>query len=157
MTRMTKQQAEAVIQRDDSLDLVLYECMEIMKQDTKWGMDRDGKMTELYPHPIVSREAHRVSGVKYLPHKSYYLPEVLLERLIVLEDEIEKVNKPRAVRAGKLGRPSKHTADEVKQWVELRKQGATLGRIAKAFQTTQSTVSNNLTKYYAEQEAKQNG
>lgn len=80
--RETAQQSDAVIRREDSLDLVLFECMEIMRKPTRWGIDINNNIIELYPHPIVKREAYRVDGIEYLPHKSYNLPDVLLERLI---------------------------------------------------------------------------
>lgn len=85
--RFTKVKAEAEIvrQREDRLDNILFECLEIMKRPEKWAIDRQGNFITVYPHPIVNREANRLK-VKYLPHKSISLPEVLLERLIYWED-----------------------------------------------------------------------
>jgi hypothetical protein len=80
-----KAEAEKVRQYEDRLDNVLFECMEIMKRPGKWAIDRQGNFITVYPHPIVNREANSLK-VKYLPHKSYNLPEVLLERLIYWED-----------------------------------------------------------------------
>jgi hypothetical protein len=79
-----KAEAEKVRQYEDRLDNILFECMEIMKRPEKWAMDRQGNFITVYPHPIVNREANSLK-VKYLPHKSYNLPEVLLERLIYWE------------------------------------------------------------------------
>ncbi|HDX9655145.1 TPA: hypothetical protein ROY23_005712 [Bacillus wiedmannii] len=79
--RITKAEAEIVRQREKRLDNVLFKCLEIMKMPEKWEMAKDGNMITVYPHPIVKREGYRVDGIQYLPNKSYYFPDVLLERL----------------------------------------------------------------------------
>jgi hypothetical protein len=152
-----QQQNETVIARENKHDNILYKCMEIAKLPTKWGVDKDNNICILYPHPIVAREAIRIDGIEYKPYKTYLLPEVLLERLVVLEDEIEAYvmaqAKPKAVSTGKVGRPCKHTSDEVREWVQLKESGVSFTKIAEQYNTSQGTVSNYVKKYKAEQEA----
>lgn len=150
MAKVTAEQ-EKVIRREDSLDNVYFQCLEIMRMPDKWSIDKDGNIIIVYPHPIVSREAYRVEGINYLPHKSYYLPDVLLERHLYWEEILAKeVKKTKAPKARKQGRPIKHTAESVKEWIELREQGLTFQQIGAIVGAKGSTVSFYIKKYCQE-------
>jgi hypothetical protein len=152
MTKLTadkKAELEKVMRREDSLDVVYFQCLEIMRMPEKWSIDKDGNIIIVYPHPIVSREAYKVDGIKYLPHKSYYLPDVLLERHIYWKD-ILAVGKKTKAKTKKKGRPTKHTAEEAKAWQELKEQGLSLHKIGEMVGAKASTINYYIKKYCQE-------
>lgn len=169
MRTNTKAEQEIVKQREDRFDNVLFQCLEIMKMPEKWAMDKDNNIITVYPHPIVKREGYRVEGIQYLPHKSYHLPNVLLDRLFYWESltmityfkdavkhvpikkkrgrkpKVKDVNAPAVV-----GRPKKYTPQDVMQWVELREQGLSLREIAEITGVPQQSLSYYTRKYMSE-------
>lgn len=145
--RMTKAEAEKIRMYEDRLDLLLFQCMEIAKRPVKRGMSAQADFIDLYPHPIVNRECTQIVKVEYKPYKSYLLPAPLLERLAVLEEDIEKAekkakreSKAKAKAKAKLGRQSNHSIETVKEWTELREQGVTLKEIPKQYDTKATVV-----------------
>lgn len=132
--------------RNAKLDKVLKKCIAVMEMPEKWAMDQANKMNIVYPHPIVAREAYRVSGIQYLPHKSYMLPDVLLERLIYWE-EVEEA-KPRLIKGKAVV-----TEDNVQRWQDLRMQGKTYKEIAEITGVKIYTVTDKLSKLKAFKEA----
>lgn len=176
MAKVTAEQ-EKVIRREDSLDNVYFQCLEIMRMPDKWSIDKDGNIIIVYPHPIVSREAYRVEGINYLPHKSYYLPDVLLERHLYWDEILtpKQKGRPKKVRVTKtmnlknvkpvkilapkpkkdkgvkpLGRPTKYTINDAMAWFEKRKQGLTYRDISELTGVPDSTISHYIKKYFQE-------
>ncbi|MBM7691147.1 hypothetical protein JOC77_000552 [Peribacillus deserti] len=138
-TRYVKAEAELVRQREDRLDNILFECLEIMKMPEKWAIDRQGNFNIVYPHPMVKREANRIEGIQYLPHKSYNLPIVLLERLLYWEE----ITKGIALKGNR--KPyTKVTPNMVAEIVKLREQGLTMGKIAKQVGVSEHSVRHYL-------------
>ncbi|WP_349346273.1 HTH domain-containing protein [Priestia megaterium] len=149
LTRTEKKQlAEEQMRHEDMLDNRMYDALQVMAQPTKWGMDREGNFTELYPCPVFQNG--RVSGVEYRTTKAVELPEELLERLCILEDEIEalapKVKAPKGV-----GRPSKFSSEDSVKMLELRKQGVTYTELGEMFGVSGTTVSNYIRKHNRKQ------
>jgi hypothetical protein len=103
MTRMTKQQEkDAVYHWENKMDNLLYDCLEITKNmPTKWGIDKNNNMCILYPVPTFNQDC-TIKGIEYVPHKAMYLPDILSERLEILEDEIEAVNAPKKRKSRRL-------------------------------------------------------
>jgi hypothetical protein len=145
----TKAEAEKVKQYEDRLDNVLFECMEIMKRPEKWAIDRQGNFTIVYPHPIVNREANRIEGVKYLPHKSYYLPDVLLERQRYWEDLI----KGTKVKDGERKPYTKVTPAMVAEILRLIDRGLAFTKIAKQVGVSDYSVKKYTTQHQEQTEA----
>ena len=145
MTKKTnKTELEIVTFRNSRLDKVLKDCLSVMEMPKKWSIDKDGKIIHVYPHPIVTREAYRVKGIQYLPHKSFMLPDVLLERLIHWEEVQENW-----VVKGK----NDITQDDVLKWQELRMQGKSYTKIAEMAGVTAGVVSYRLKKLQVSTEA----
>ncbi|MBU8690575.1 helix-turn-helix domain-containing protein [Priestia megaterium] len=139
-----KQQAEAQMRHEDLLDNRLYDALQVMSKPAKWGMNKDGSFTELYPCPVF--KDGRVSGVEYRTNKAVELPEELLERLCILEDELEalapKVKAPKQIK----GRPAKFSHEDATKMIELREQGVTYSELAEMFGVSGTTVSNYIRK-----------
>jgi len=147
--RPTKVEMEIVTQREDRLDNILFECLEIMKRPEKWAIDRQGNFVNVYPHPIVYREAHKIEGVEYLPHKSYKLPAVLLERLVYWEDLTKGETKVKGKRGYKQQTGSRKpytrvTPAMVTEIVTLRGQGLSLSLIGEQVGVSEYTVNRYL-------------
>ena len=144
-------QKEAVAKREDRLDVVYFECLEIMKMPEKWKVGKRGNIIAVYPHPIVSREAYRVEGIQYLPHKSYYLPEVLMARHIYWEDLLNNDAKPDVARIAKTRKPIKTkvvVTEELRaEIVRMANSGIPSKEIAEAVGASRTTVNNYIRKH----------
>lgn len=154
-TKLTKKEQEGAVRHyEDILDNTLYAVLEIAKLPTKWGMDLQGNMLELFPHPIVNRESTKVTGIVYKPYKNYMLPELLLDRLAVLEDEIAKANSKSIVEGKtKVIKHFKCDIELVREWVELREQGLTYLMIGDKYGLKHSIINYQVKKYKKAQEA----
>jgi hypothetical protein len=150
MAKIKKSEEDIVMQRENRLDNLLFECMEIMRSPEKWAVDGQGNIINVYPHPIVEREAREIKEIVYKPHKSYYLPDVLLERAIywegILEQAKKKAHRTTAKGTKVIGRPKKYSEAQAIEWAELREQGLTLAEIAKQSGAKPSTVSYYVNK-----------
>lgn len=146
LTRTEKKQlAEAQMRHEDLLDNRLYEALEVMAQPTKWGMNREGNFTELYPCPVF--KDGRVSGVEYRTNKAVELPEELLERLCILEDELEALAPKVKAPKQSVGRPAKFSPEDALVLLQLREDGVTYSELAEMFGVSGTTVTNYLKKY----------
>ncbi|WP_182006113.1 helix-turn-helix domain-containing protein [Priestia aryabhattai] len=131
--------AEEQMRHEDLLDNRLYEALEVMEMPTKWGMNREGDFTELFPCPVF--KDGRVSGIEYRTTKAVELPEELLERLCLLEDEIEGVvTQP-------TNSPNKFTPEDAVKMLELREQGVTYREIGEMINVSINTVKNYVKKH----------
>lgn len=137
------------IRHEDMLDNRLFEVLEVANMPEKFGVTKDNEIITLYPVPIF--KGIRVIRVEYQTNKSFVLPEALLERICILEDEIEAVNKEMEKKAPKnpapKGRPSKFIPEDAVKMLELKEQGLSYKEIAEMFGTTAITVSNYMRKH----------
>ncbi len=142
-TRTKEQEQEIVRSREDTLDVRLFEVMEIVKMPEKWSVDSRHNIITVYPHPVITREG-RVKGVEYMSTKfslSTQLPHVLAERYSKLQKDIAETYKTR------YGKHSMYIDD----WLELVSQGYKLKQIAELYNIKSTAVSNSLSYHVREQ------
>ncbi|MDF2544439.1 MAG: hypothetical protein K0S47_4157 [Herbinix sp.] len=136
---------------EDMLDEVLFDCYDIMTLPSKLRLTNKGKILKVYPHPICSENGYVVLGVQYLPHRSYYLPDALLDRVIYWDDLLDaiatKVKKQTKSKVKVLGRPALYTAEDARQWAEMKKSGMTLKKIEELTGVKSHNITSYLKKY----------
>ena len=127
-----------------SMDEVLFECLDILKGNSKMRLTSNGKITEVYPVPVFSKiqgGGFYIKGVVYEPFQSVVLPEPIFQRLIYWEDLA--TTAPEVLK----GRPLKYTSEEIQEWVRLKQSGLKLMAISELTGVKQVIISKQIKRY----------
>ncbi|MFC0235141.1 hypothetical protein [Fictibacillus phosphorivorans] len=129
------------------MEIKLFNVLEVLKQPNKWAIGNDGKIIDVYPHPVLNDEL-RIVGIEYKKEKNYLLPEELLEVYCKLQDKIESVNKHRGAKNYYVkGKKSKYPAEVIEQWIQMREFGCSYPVIAEKYNVPLGSVSYHINKY----------
>jgi hypothetical protein len=137
MTTKAKREQEIVERAQDRLDNVYFQCVEIMRMPSKWAIDKNNNIIPVYPHPVVKREGYRVERIEYLPYKSFYLPDVLMQRHYYWQEQTSRNATP-------------PTKEDAIKWSKMRQSGMTYSKIAEQAGVKPHTVSYYIKKYCKE-------
>ncbi|RVT57632.1 hypothetical protein [Niallia taxi] len=135
---------------EDMLDNKLFAVLDVLNKPTKWGMDAEGIIITVYPHPVLSND-YKVKGIEYKSYKSYEMPELLLDRYIVLQDEIDVIEakyqkSTSKKKEEKRGRKSKYSAELIQQWKDLRQSGMSCRAVSEQYNVPYNIVSYHTNK-----------
>lgn len=89
-------------QIEQVLEDKLLNILEVLELPTKWSIDKDGNVIDIYPHPVLN-VANDVIGVQYKKDKAFLIPDGLYDVYSSMMSEIEAVdeafkNKHKAVK-----------------------------------------------------------
>ncbi len=139
MAKGNKSSKDTIEEIEDRLDIVLFECLEILKMNSKKRLTRKG-IIDIYPVPVISKDCLTVLGVQYLPNRNLYLPDEIFCRLVYWDDFLESTAK----NAKKRARP---TAKDAKKWASMKDAGMKLKEIEELTGKKSSTISYYIKKY----------